>query len=403
MGPTDGHLDEDRIFGLAEGGLNASVRAAAEAHLRGCAACRREVEAAAGYFKETAGLEPVKAPADFLANVRARLPRPSPWRSFLEGFMRPLRLVPMQVALPALLGLMVISSYLYQRGGLNKPSPGVISETASERPQPVAESPATAPESVAPLMKSAKSHSRGTRALGKSEGYAGSPLPGTAAPRAPAPGAKARGAGAPASKRSSQVPSSLQRQALPAQAPSDPQAAAASGSALAGNRAKAEAQPESQPESESRSDGSLRESSSSIASDLAEPAAEAARAEKPRAAREAVARQAAKEKKPEAKDGSGEPPAFILRLAPGKRIGDVVSGLKAMGADSLSAGSAWNDGDTGDTENTAGKGMDYVFQVPASMRKDIAPYLERYGRTEGAGLLPATGNASSRIRIRFLP
>jgi hypothetical protein len=426
----DQHLDEEQIFGLAEGGLDASARAAAQAHLQGCAACRREVEIAAGYFKQIADLEPVKAPANFLANVRARLPRPSPWRAFLDAFIRPLRVIPLQVALLTILGLTAISSYLYQRGGLNQAAPTVISETAAERPVPTAESPA----------------------LGKSEGYAAPTEPSAAAP---SPGAGASDVVAPSPKKSSQAPRPLQKQMRPAQAPSDPEDAAASGSGLAGNRARA------QPESESRSDESMRESDSPMALDRAKPAPasapaspappktdapvarsapapasrqaappaptvamepapapEAARAEKPRAAREPVV----KEKKAEAKGrsseelmadskdkdaapasrilgnagaiGSAELPAFIVRLAPGKRIGDVVSGLKAMGADSLTA---WTAGDSG------GKGMDYQFRVPASMRKEIAPYLERYGKVEGAGPPPAAGSTPLRIRIRFLP
>jgi putative zinc finger protein len=417
MNAMDMHLDEDLIFGLAEGGLDAAARASAEAHLQNCAACRREVEAAAGYFKEIAGLEPVVAPANFLANVRARLPRQSPLRAFLDVFMRPLRLIPIQVALLTILGLTAISSYLYQRGGLNKEAGGLVSESPA---QPPAESGA--------------------------ETVAGTPEP---MPRSPASASESaeRPAATASPKKSSQAPRPLRKQSRTVQALPEPKDAYAFGGRRAGNRAKAVPK----AESESRSDESMRDSKSSFAQDRAAPASapsyptapaplptpapvspkaeppapvaemETAPAEKTRAAKEPEAKTAVKEKKLDAKGGSGkreladteydeeaqatrapgysgavgaaEPPEFIVRLAPGKRAGDAVSGLMAMGADSLSAGTA---GDSG------GKGMDYRFQIPASMRKDIAPYLERYGKVERTGPLPAAGSASSRIRIRFL-
>lgn len=344
-GSEDGHLDEDRIFGLAEGGLEAAARAAAEAHLRGCADCRREVETAAGYFREIAGLEPVRAPANFLANVRARLPRPSPLRAFLNAFMRPLRIVPMQAALLALLGLTAISSYLYQRGGAAQEAAGVRSP---------------AEETAAP-----GADSRVTSTLGKGEGYAA----------APAPDAGVPDAAEPSLKKSSQ--------------------ADASGSGPAANRTETKALPQS--ESESRFDGSMRESEPSLAEDRAmrAPAPRLAAPPVPPAAEEAPpALKAARAKE------SADLPAFLVRLAPGKRMGDAVSGLKAMGADSLSAESAesaaTNSGDPGS------KVMDYTFRVPASMVKDVAPYLQRYGRVEDTGRIPAAGTAPSRIRIRFL-
>jgi anti-sigma factor ChrR (cupin superfamily) len=48
----DRHLDGDRICDLAEGTLDPALRAEAEAHVRGCADCRRELEAARGYLRE---------------------------------------------------------------------------------------------------------------------------------------------------------------------------------------------------------------------------------------------------------------------------------------------------------------------------------------------------------------
>lgn len=419
MGDMDKHLDEDLIFGLAEGGLDAAARASAEAHLRNCAACRRELEAAAGYFKEIAGLEPVKAPANFLAHVRARLPRPSPFRAFLDVFMKPLRVIPMQVALLTILGLTAISSYLYQRGGLNKDAAGVISESPAEpaaelpadadvgpapaapaeRPESVAGNPAAASERVYQSMKKAEPDLRATSALSRSQANGAS---------------RSRVEAGSSAKKSSQTLRHIPGQAQKGQAQSDQdEAMRESDSPIAPDRAASLRAP---------APASWQASPPAPSPEM-EPGP--ARTEQPRAAKEAAKNDAVKEKKAEAKFGpvdkigdkskdmeevpdsqvpgnagalgSAEPPAFTVSLAPGKRIGDAVSGLKAMGIDSLSARSARTGGEPG------GGGIDYIFQAPASMRTEIAPYLERYGKVEVAGLPAAAGGASLRIRIRFLP
>ncbi|MEO7959119.1 MAG: zf-HC2 domain-containing protein, partial [Fibrobacteria bacterium] len=166
----DMHLDGDRICDLAEGALDPAQRAEAEAHVKGCADCRRELEAARAYLRDLSDLtavDPVKAPPNFLASVRARLPQPSPMKRLWDGFLRPFRVIPMQVALLTVLGLTAISSYLYQRGGLHE-SPSMVavnpasadSEPPSPQPEP---SPGLAANKEAELISALpkrKGHSR---------------------------------------------------------------------------------------------------------------------------------------------------------------------------------------------------------------------------------------------------
>jgi hypothetical protein len=159
----DGHLDGDLICGLAEGGLEPAVLAAAEAHVQGCGACRREVEVARGYFRELSGLEPEKAPPNFLSNVRARLPRPSPWKALLDGLLRPFRAIPLQVALLTVIGLTAVSSYLYQRGTVDeRPTQVIQSEPVS--PKSMAENQAYSP-SLAAAAQEARENAKDDRSI----------------------------------------------------------------------------------------------------------------------------------------------------------------------------------------------------------------------------------------------
>lgn len=141
----DRHLDADLLSDYAEGILDPAARDAADAHLQGCADCRREVAVASAYFREMSGLKPVQAPADFLAKVRARLPSEAPWRRALSAVLRPLRVVPVQLALATLIGITAVTVYV-QHGGLNSESVVVIEDAsppAAEAAQP--DSPALEP------------------------------------------------------------------------------------------------------------------------------------------------------------------------------------------------------------------------------------------------------------------
>ena len=112
----DKHLDGDLLSDYAEGLLDGPARAAADAHFAECAECRRELAAVQAYFKGMADLEPARAPADFLAKVHARLPRPSPWRRAWGLVAGAVRAVPAPIAVAVTLGATAITVYLMQGG-----------------------------------------------------------------------------------------------------------------------------------------------------------------------------------------------------------------------------------------------------------------------------------------------
>jgi hypothetical protein len=421
----DRHLDGDRICDLAEGTLDPALRAEAEAHVRGCPDCRRELEAARGYLREMSALTAmasVKAPPNFLANVRARLPQPSPLKRLLDGVLRPFRAIPMQVALLTVLGLTAISSYLYQRGGLDEsPSMTVVSPT-SAIPEPVAGRPEVAPRIAA--QKRAVSRDEPDResrvegketGLGKAEALAknksakpASPpvtasLPiaaptrapvaseGSAAPRPPAKtmardaaGNDARSVAGSAKKRSAKAEEMdplggapvSEYMSLRVPAPQPSATATAPEPAPADDKAVYE-------ELESIS---MKDDAAISASGEVSPAAPADKAMD----KDERARSEPKATTPAAKDR----PGFTLRLDRGKQSADVLAGLKAMGAE-LESGPER-------AEKGGPRGDGYVLLVPAAMVKDLPAYLARYGRAVRAGDLPA-GESRVRILLFFVP
>ena len=121
--PLD-HLSGDLLCEYAEGLLDAPARANADVHLQSCEACRQELRVVQGYFTDMAALETVRAPANFLSKVRARVEKPSPLKTFWNRLSNPWRLIPAQLALLTLLGITVLTVYLQQPGGpLTKETP----------------------------------------------------------------------------------------------------------------------------------------------------------------------------------------------------------------------------------------------------------------------------------------
>jgi hypothetical protein len=109
------------------------------------------------------GLEQVKAPANFLANVRARLPQPSPWKRALMGLMRPWRAIPLQIAVLTVLGITVITAYLYQNGGVvseTSRAPIAGYEAIPPAPSPEPAVPAPAPQALRNADADAKTEVR---------------------------------------------------------------------------------------------------------------------------------------------------------------------------------------------------------------------------------------------------
>ncbi len=80
-----------------------------EEHLAGCEACRREINVLTMLVSELKGLEPVKAPQDFLDQLHARLePRPLLDTIFKKLFF-PLRIkIPLELATAAAIAVLVI-------------------------------------------------------------------------------------------------------------------------------------------------------------------------------------------------------------------------------------------------------------------------------------------------------
>ncbi len=114
------HLSGDTLCEYAEGLLDAVARSAADVHLQSCEKCRQELRVVQTYFTDMAALEPVRAPADFLTKVRARVERPAPLKTFWNRLSNPWRLIPAQLALLTLLGITILTVYLQQTGGLSK-------------------------------------------------------------------------------------------------------------------------------------------------------------------------------------------------------------------------------------------------------------------------------------------
>lgn len=104
-----GHLSGDLLCDLAEGQLAPAARREAEAHVEGCADCRRELEALQGYFQDMSSLETFKAPDRFLTKVHGRIAKASPWKRLLAALSSP-RLIPVPVAAFC---LMMVGAFLF--------------------------------------------------------------------------------------------------------------------------------------------------------------------------------------------------------------------------------------------------------------------------------------------------
>lgn len=157
----DRHLDGDALCDYAEGLLAPGARRDADAHLNGCADCRRELDAVGGYFREMAALPVLKAPERFLTRVHARIDRSSPWKRLL-GMLSSPRLLPVPLAVLVVAGvgayLAIVSRDLAgapQAGSqparqeerlATIPSPAAA-ETRQAEPKPKPEIPGQEPQS----------------------------------------------------------------------------------------------------------------------------------------------------------------------------------------------------------------------------------------------------------------
>jgi hypothetical protein len=421
----DKHLDAESLSDYAEGLAEARARAAAEAHLAGCAQCRRELAAIQAYFRGLADLEPARAPADFLARVRSRLPRPSPWERAWAALLIPFRFIPVPIAVGLIIGVTAITVYMRQGGPENHalmPAPTSSqpawkdvgpSEGGSEPAAPPAAPSVPSPQS--PLRKPVpanRSEFRGkpasTRpkaglAAKKGADYAPAPeapAPSTAAQSTPAPSAFQPPASAPpASVGSSDAKASP---AKPAPAPSrTPSAGAAHNlkdvevTGWLDNPSAVYILDNSTPPSDLPLDKAMPVEEENAVPGQAEAAAghaaikrkaEDRREEEDRGIRAVPEKKAAPVPTPAPAPASG----YALSLRAKADTAAVLAGLRSMGVEA-------------EPEYASSGESRFRLKVPAAMLRELGPYLARHGESRPEGRLPSAPSGSVvSIRLRLL-
>src|SRR5262245_7278423 len=145
--------------------LDARERAAVDAHVHGCAECRRELERLRATVSLLARVEPARAPAGFVDKVVAKA-HPTPWYVRLGRVV----FLPLSIKLPIEAGAMVVVAllgvYLLQTtpelkdaARQDAPAPATRPEPPPPVPSPAApasvpsSAPPPAPERDAPLRK----------------------------------------------------------------------------------------------------------------------------------------------------------------------------------------------------------------------------------------------------------
>ncbi|MGH7355346.1 MAG: zf-HC2 domain-containing protein [Candidatus Rokuibacteriota bacterium] len=108
------HDAREQFSALVDEALDAEARASLDAHLGGCAECRRELEAFRRTVTLVRGIEPARAPVGFVDRVITAA-RPEPWsrrlarRLFLPWPVR----VPLEAAAVVIVGVLAV--WLFQR------------------------------------------------------------------------------------------------------------------------------------------------------------------------------------------------------------------------------------------------------------------------------------------------
>lgn len=142
----------------ADNRLDPATRIDLEQHLAHCQACSAEWAALRAYFEAMDSLPRVRAPADFLASVHARLEQPGWFKRLLSWLFIPMKLkLPFEAAGLIAASLLVVLLYRGTEPEKSQlapipPAPPVQAPTASAPPR------ATAPASPEPLL-STPSHS----------------------------------------------------------------------------------------------------------------------------------------------------------------------------------------------------------------------------------------------------
>jgi hypothetical protein len=386
----EGHLDGNALCDYAEGALDAHAHAAAEAHLRDCPDCLRELKAVRAYFRELSDLEPVKAPPNFLANVRARLPQPSPWASVFGTLMRPWRAVPVSIAGLTILGVAIISLYVQQRGGITETSVALApaSAQAPEAQAPAqheAERQAPAPSaSEPPAPREEKRKADRFERMAKDDAPA---KPSAAPPMPPAGPSPKAAAGASGTSRQA----ALEYSSSPALADREGwDRKGAEYADEAGNRDEMAAAKEERMDRPAAAPAEKILGNASPDSRETADAAGSGVTSLAKAAPMKKAKSLAPAARPPvpARQSAPAHPAFAVKPRNIQDTTAILSGLRAMGAEIL----PWNGG----TE------PGHLLRVPPSMIPELRPYLDRYGSTTQEGSAGPASGGQETVSLRFI-
>jgi len=153
---------------LIDGALEPDVRAQVDAHLAGCADCRRELERLGAVVSLLRAVERPQAPVGFAARVLAAA-RPDPWHRRLRDRLAAIRLLRFPVEAAAMVLVASLAVYVFQETPALRRAAWF--ETAAER---------SADGTVSTAAPPAEPDSRLTPAVGP-------PLPLSKSPRAAAP------------------------------------------------------------------------------------------------------------------------------------------------------------------------------------------------------------------------
>jgi len=144
----------DRFSELVDGVLEPEERRVLEAHLGGCADCRREHERFRSAVALLRGIEPAHAPAGLVDRVLAAARPASRWRRLARAIVFPLPIkLPLELAAIVLVGVIVTLVYrgtpeLEQAARVDRTTgPRVVAEPRALRAQPA---PAEAPSQPRP-------------------------------------------------------------------------------------------------------------------------------------------------------------------------------------------------------------------------------------------------------------
>ena len=180
------HDARERFSALLDEALDTGARVSLDAHLGGCAECRRELEAFRRTVALVRGIEPARAPAGFVDRVLAAA-RPEPWpRRLVRRLFLPWPLkLPLEAAAVVIVGVLAV--WLFQQ----MPEPRQFART--DAPAPVTSGREPAPQTAPASPPSAVGETKAERPA-----ELAGPRRNAEAPAAPSPPAQA-----PADKRKS--------------------------------------------------------------------------------------------------------------------------------------------------------------------------------------------------------